>query len=1067
MRAAARARGAGGDGGYAPRAHACLPFPVCRRLTPPPLPAAYFLTHTHCDHTVKLSGAARRGAARRALRTAWRRRAPPRRLTCRPPPDAWALGPLYCSSVARALLRLKHPALAARAVVLQEGEATRVPLGRGCPPLSVTLFPSGHCPGSAAFLFVGPGCGTVLHTGDWRHERGLPSALLAALARRRRSGADTDDDEAEMHRAAPLVDTLFLDNTFCHPSFVHPPRTAALATFEAVISSHDARAGPILLGIDSLGKEELLEAASRAARSRVCVSEARLAAITAAGLPTGHLTTVKKGTAVLTAPRWRMTPKMLAGCKSRVGLAIHPTGWPNGVPNGVAPVPPSASGGGEGGGGGAAAADAAPPHAHPPPPLRCVPYSLHANFNELRQLVATLRPRRVVGLVPQRAGGWRHASTPVDALPCDPAVHFKHLLSAEDAPVGAASPSAAADAAAAAAADDAPAAADADIDDDDAEAAFAAAAAAVARGAEGRRRRRAASAAAREAAAAATHVELSPRSAGRRARAAAAAGAHALLRPAAGTGGTRIRQPRGDPTTPALPPLLSQFGGDDEKADEEGGMEEGGADAGGGARCDEDDAEEEDAEAAAAALFGDDDDDVCVGVGSRPMEGLDIAMAGDEGGEGGGDDGGDDGDDGDGDDGPCPPLPAVPPDDIGDEEAALAAIAGGALSSPLLGPATAAAAPRFAADAPPPLDPASSAADAAADAADAAGAAADVAGARSAAAGAPPPPPPPPRHATFDGALLRAFGGAASHPHPPPPRRGSHGGSGCSGGVDALATQTVWDRVGSAFDNTHGDFVFGATVGTARGAGGRGGGGGGGGDNDGGAGDGDSGEGVIDELVAALRSEEAREAAAPEEAVVAAGAEAVEEAMEEGGAADEADASAGQEQAGAPAEVAAPPAAPGGGGGGGGGGASTPPSDEGAPLPLRPVPQPTSGPPAQQQPCASGSGGGGGAGAAGVVGGKRVRSPAAAPPPPPLPPPPASPPLSQPLSQAHAHVPFHVAEAAAAAEDDAAAAEAEESSEEEEEQPPKRWRSRLPTPWPCGNPTSVFAHLISLCRRDQ
>jgi hypothetical protein len=35
---------------------------------------------------------------------------------------------------------------------------------------SVTPFFSGHCPGSAAFLFHNDEMGRVLHTGDWRLE---------------------------------------------------------------------------------------------------------------------------------------------------------------------------------------------------------------------------------------------------------------------------------------------------------------------------------------------------------------------------------------------------------------------------------------------------------------------------------------------------------------------------------------------------------------------------------------------------------------------------------------------------------------------------------------------------------------------------------------------------------------------------------------------------------------------------------------------------------------------------------------------------------------------------------
>lgn len=148
----------------------------------------------------------------------------------------------------------------------------------------MTPLDSGHCAGSAAFLFEGPtprsttqptpgstgGCGRVLATGDWRREdlrsrEALPECLTRAP-----------------------IDLLLLDNTYCHPRFAHPPRRAAAAAIAALVKGLLGRAPHhcrIVIGLDSVGKEELLEVAAEAAggckarqrlwsRSSVCCEQA-------------------------------------------------------------------------------------------------------------------------------------------------------------------------------------------------------------------------------------------------------------------------------------------------------------------------------------------------------------------------------------------------------------------------------------------------------------------------------------------------------------------------------------------------------------------------------------------------------------------------------------------------------------------------------------------------------------------------------------------------------------------------------------------------------------------------
>jgi len=231
------------------------------------------------------------------------------------------------------------------------------------------------------------------------------------------------------------VDVVYLDNTFCHPSYTHPPRAVALALLLAALAEHltgEHAASKVLLAVDTLGKEELLEACAAASGRLVYCDHKRLVQTRALNLPTQHLTTCWHEAAVAAVPRWRVSHKALnerpvqppAAAdnaedaqlpRERFHLALAPTGWP---PQAGRPEEE---------------AQGAAGHATR---IVAVPYSLHASFGELEALVRALRPRRLVGLVASP----RYAERPVD-----PNLHFQHLLSPSDggAPAPAAAPAAA------------------------------------------------------------------------------------------------------------------------------------------------------------------------------------------------------------------------------------------------------------------------------------------------------------------------------------------------------------------------------------------------------------------------------------------------------------------------------------------------------------------------------------------------------------------------------------------------------------------------------------------------
>ncbi|XP_048327462.2 G-type lectin S-receptor-like serine/threonine-protein kinase At2g19130 isoform X2 [Ziziphus jujuba] len=92
------------------------------------------------------------------------------------------------------------------------------------------------------FLFRGE-FGCLLYTGDFRWETTNERAKIGMAML-----LNAVDDVS--------VDLLYLDNTYCNPSYDFPPREVAAQQIVDIIASHPDH--DIIIGIDSLGKEDLL-----------------------------------------------------------------------------------------------------------------------------------------------------------------------------------------------------------------------------------------------------------------------------------------------------------------------------------------------------------------------------------------------------------------------------------------------------------------------------------------------------------------------------------------------------------------------------------------------------------------------------------------------------------------------------------------------------------------------------------------------------------------------------------------------------------------------------------------
>ncbi|KAI5078575.1 hypothetical protein GOP47_0006246 [Adiantum capillus-veneris] len=216
----------------------------------------FFLTHMHADHTKGLS-------------------------------QRWRRGPIYCSAITAALLLLKFPALDIR--ILPLSTTTLIPLPS---PhlLEVTAIDANHCPGSVMFVFRGA-FGCILHTGDFRWESGSPNLELMKGSIASAIGGSQ-------------VNLVHLDNTFCNPQFYFPPRHVAAQQVVDIITNH--KGFDALIGVDMLGKEELLIYVANTLNTKIWVWPQRMQTMKVLGI-TEFFTTDSSATKIRAVPRYSIS----------------------------------------------------------------------------------------------------------------------------------------------------------------------------------------------------------------------------------------------------------------------------------------------------------------------------------------------------------------------------------------------------------------------------------------------------------------------------------------------------------------------------------------------------------------------------------------------------------------------------------------------------------------------------------------------------------------------------------------------------------------------------------------
>jgi hypothetical protein len=118
----------------------------------------------------------------------------------------------------------------------------------------VQLIDANHCAGAVMFVFEGQ-FGRILYTGDFR----FSGPML--------------HDETFFTLCEKEIDVLYVDNTYFNPRCLFPTREEATAQIlELIRSNEDAR---VMIGVRSLGKEDLLVTLGRELKENIGVDETR------------------------------------------------------------------------------------------------------------------------------------------------------------------------------------------------------------------------------------------------------------------------------------------------------------------------------------------------------------------------------------------------------------------------------------------------------------------------------------------------------------------------------------------------------------------------------------------------------------------------------------------------------------------------------------------------------------------------------------------------------------------------------------------------------------------------
>ena len=364
---------------------------------------------------------------------------------------------IYCTKITKILLVKRFPRLESKVKVLEFDSVEVVEVVSNTKNtkeedlrFNVYCLDAGHCPGSAMFVFEGT-FGKVLHTGDFRREdwsgslpsgkrMSLPtpgsgsgsnnglrknffsllndvplSAMWSSSSPSLTTGSQDlgydNNNNTTLKNATPLpkvldnsktqaVDVLYLDNTYNNPEYDHPPRTVALERIVKLVTEIEPER-PVILLLDSLGKEDIVIALSQATKSKVYLHKDRYNDWLKLGFEKEY---VCNSLGENESTRVRVLPKAMGRHKENVcgplvaglknfkewgPLVISPTGWAR-VTEQMREEDEKQEMDTE-------RREKMTNEEKTDWVRRSVPYSLHSSYSELETFVKRIQPRKIIG----------------------------------------------------------------------------------------------------------------------------------------------------------------------------------------------------------------------------------------------------------------------------------------------------------------------------------------------------------------------------------------------------------------------------------------------------------------------------------------------------------------------------------------------------------------------------------------------------------------------------------------------------------------------------------------------
>eukprot|EP01117_Protostelium_nocturnum_P014977 TRINITY_DN5757_c0_g1_i2.p1 TRINITY_DN5757_c0_g1~~TRINITY_DN5757_c0_g1_i2.p1 ORF type:complete len:445 (+),score=90.33 TRINITY_DN5757_c0_g1_i2:31-1365(+) len=288
----------------------------------------YFLTHAHADHLKGMT-------------------------------PEWSYGTIYCSPISKALLIRTYGLDPNFIVTVEVNQTILLFLDEGLSvPMSVTAIDANHCPGSVMFLFEGF-FGTILCTGDFRYS---PVMMNHPKLKDK------------------IVDQVYLDTTFGSPIFSSfMSREEIINSMETLMRQHLEKDPKykFLIGVDSLGKEDLFVALSVRFDTQIVVDHHRMVTLEildSEEVPKKCFTTDPQNGFIFAKEKKQVTlNKIIKAAEHGPCLGIVPTGWALDQSSWTGKNKYNRETGIQ--------------------MIYYLPYSLHSSWQELNQFMKELRPR--------------------------------------------------------------------------------------------------------------------------------------------------------------------------------------------------------------------------------------------------------------------------------------------------------------------------------------------------------------------------------------------------------------------------------------------------------------------------------------------------------------------------------------------------------------------------------------------------------------------------------------------------------------------------------------------------